>query len=74
MGVYFKFRGMSLAIEMEDEGRLSVPAENQDVVKGETGEGSDAMKHQSKYTKQEGACASLPGSDYPYFRGRTRVR
>lgn len=53
MGVYFKFWGMSLAIEMEDEGKLSVLAENQGVVKGEAGEGSDrsdATKLQSKYT------------------------
>jgi hypothetical protein len=66
---------MSLAIEMGDEGKLSVPAENQGVVRGKAGEGSDATKHQSKYTKQESAYASLPVRDHhPYFRGRTRVR
>jgi hypothetical protein len=42
-------------------GKLSVPAENQGVVKGEAGE---ATKPQSKYTKQESAHASLPGCDY----------
>ena len=68
MGVYFTFWGMLLAIEVGDKGKLSVPAENQGVVKGEAGEGSDATKHGSKYTKRESAYASLPVCDYhPYF-------
>ena len=75
MGVYFNFWGMSLAIEMGDGGMLSVPAENEGVVKSEAGEGSNATKNQFKYTKQESAYASLPGCDcHPYFRGKTLVR
>ena len=47
MGVYFRFLGMSLAIEMGDWGKLSVPAENQGVVKGDASEGSDATNSRS---------------------------
>jgi hypothetical protein len=66
------FRLLGDVISHRDEGKLSVPAENQGVVKGEAGE---ATKPQSKYTKQESAYASLPACDYhPYFRGRTLAR
>jgi hypothetical protein len=74
-GSIFQVLGDVISHREGDEGKLSVPAENQSVVKGEAGEGSDATKHQSKYTKQESAYASLPVCDYhSYFRERTRVR
>src|ERR1700679_2897083 len=63
-GGIFQVLGDVISHRDGDEGKLSVPAENQGVVKDEAGEGSDATKHQSKYTKQESACALLPGSDY----------
>jgi hypothetical protein len=60
-GGIFQVLGDVISHRDGDEGKLSVPAENQGVVKDEAGEGSDATKHQSKYTKQESACALLPG-------------
>ena len=44
-------------MEMEDEGKLSVPAEIKEWRR--VSEGSDPTKHQSKYTKQERAWASF---------------